>query len=90
MNHTLRVTRNHPYIEEGGANYFREIRCLIREPLEAPCAGVGSTGVCFSGKVCKIIMLTMVVCLDPVGSLSLCQHLIDFLASPKHKQNKIK
>jgi len=31
MNSILRVTRNHRYIGEGGANGFREMRRLIRE-----------------------------------------------------------
>jgi hypothetical protein len=35
MNRTLRVTRSHAYIEEGGANCFRENRRFIRRPLEA-------------------------------------------------------
>jgi len=37
MNCTLRVTRSHPYIEEGGVNYFCEMWRLIIEPLEATC-----------------------------------------------------
>jgi len=37
MNRTLRVTQNHPYIGEGGANGFREMQRLIREPLVATC-----------------------------------------------------
>jgi hypothetical protein len=35
MNRTLRVTLSHPYTYEQNANEFREMRHLIKEPLEA-------------------------------------------------------
>jgi len=35
MNRTLKVTWNHPYLEERDANDFSQMQLLIKEPLEA-------------------------------------------------------
>jgi hypothetical protein len=84
MNHTLRVTRNHPFIEEGDGNCSCEMRHLIRGVVGGCVCGVGCTGVCFSGVVCTgVIMLNLMACLDPEDSLSTCQRWIGFLASPE-------